>query len=92
MSTFTVSVEIPDELRRLGISDEQVRKQVPILLVLKRFREGAMSSGKAAEILGMTRRDFLDLLDREGIPIYAPTESEVADEVAVTDQIRPADA
>jgi predicted HTH domain antitoxin len=42
-------------------------------LVLKRFRQGLISSGKAANILGWSRRDFLDLLAAEGIPLYDPS-------------------
>ena len=78
MGTFTV--EIPEALRELGYSDEEVRREVPVLLVLKRFRQGAVSSGKAASLLGLSRRDFLDLLTREGIPVYDPTDQELADE------------
>jgi predicted HTH domain antitoxin len=50
------------------------------LLVLKRFREGVVSSGKGAEILGISRREFLDLLARERIPLYDPSEAELAEE------------
>ena len=67
-------------MRGLGYSDEEVRREVPVLLVLKRFRQGAISSGKAASLLGLSRRDFLDLLTREGIPVYDPTDQELADE------------
>ena len=51
MSTFTVEVKIPDALRELGYSAEEICREVPALLVIKRFREGQISSGKAAEIL-----------------------------------------
>src|SRR5262245_5506833 len=78
MGTFTV--EIPEALRELGYSDEEIRREVPVLLVLKRFRQGTISSGKAASLLGLSRRDFLDLLTREGIPVYDPTDQELADE------------
>ena len=78
MGTFTL--EIPESLRELGYTDEEMRREVPVLLVLKRFREGAIASGKAASLLGLSRRDFLDLLTREGIPLYDPTDQELADE------------
>ena len=80
MSTFTVQVQIPEALRDLGYNEEEVRREVPVLLVLKRFRQGAVSSGKAADLLGLSRREFLDLLAREGVPVYDPTDQELADE------------
>ena len=81
MSTFMVQVQVPDALREIGYSNEEICREVPVLLVLKRFRQGIISSGKAARILDLTRREFLDLLGREGIPIYDPTDEQFADEL-----------
>jgi predicted HTH domain antitoxin len=80
MSTFTIEVQFPSALRDLGCSDEEIRREVPMLLVLKRFREGALSSGKAASLLGLSRREFLELLAREGVPLYDPSDQELEDE------------
>ncbi len=80
MSQITVQVQVSEAFRELGYSDEELRQEVPVLLVLKRFRQGRISSGKAARILGWSRRDFLDLLSREGIPLYDPPEEELAEE------------
>ncbi|MDA1274825.1 MAG: UPF0175 family protein [Verrucomicrobia bacterium] len=89
MSTFTVEVELPEALAALGFGPEEVRREVPLLLVLKRFREGAISSGKAAEVLGMSRRDFLDLLARERIPWYEPSDDELAEEFRTVQRLAP---
>jgi predicted HTH domain antitoxin len=80
MRSITVEVQIPEALRELGISDEEIRREVPLLLVLKRFRQGQVSSGKAAELLGISRRDFLDLLAKERVPIYDPGDQELIEE------------
>jgi predicted HTH domain antitoxin len=80
MSQITLQVQVSDAFRELGYSDEELRHEVPVLLVLKRFRQGLISSGKAARILGWSRRDFLDLLSREGMPLYDPSEEELAEE------------
>jgi predicted HTH domain antitoxin len=74
VGTFTV--EVPEALRELGYSDDEMRRAVPVLLVLKRFREGAIASGKAASLLGLSRREFQDLLTSEGIPVYDPTDQD----------------
>jgi predicted HTH domain antitoxin len=78
----TLELPISDAIRELGYTNEEIVREVPRLLVLNRFRQKAISSGKAARILGMSRRDFLELLGREGIPIYDPTEEELAEELA----------
>lgn len=75
-----ITVQVSDAFRELGYSDEELRREVPVLLVLSRFRQGLISSGKAARILGWSRRDFLDLLGREGIPLYDPSEEEMTEE------------
>ena len=80
MSQITVQMQVSDAFRELEYSDEELRQEVPILLVLKRFRQRLISSGKAARILGWSRRDFLDLLSREGIPLFDPSEEELAQE------------
>ncbi len=81
MSTFKVEVQIPEALRELGISNEDISREVPELLVLKRFRQGLLSSGKAAQVLGLSRRDFLDLLAKERLPVCDPGDQELADEI-----------
>jgi len=90
MDTFTVQVQVPEALRDIGYSNEEICREVPILLVLKRFRQGMISSGKAARILGLTRRDFLDLLGREGIPIYDPNHEQFAGELKTVEALEAA--
>ena len=80
MSTFTVQLQVPDAFRDLNFSEEEIRREVPVLLVLKRLRQGVISSGKAARVLGLSRREFLDLLAREGVPLYDPSDEELAKE------------
>ena len=81
MSTFTLEVQLPEALHELGFGDEEICREVPVLLVMKRFREGAISSGKAARILGISRREFLERLAHEGIPVYDPTDQELQREL-----------
>lgn len=90
MSTFTLQIQVPEALRDIGYGSEEICRDVPVLLVLKRFREGVISSGKAAHILGLTRREFLDLLGREGISIYDPTQGQFAEEQAAVERLEAA--
>jgi predicted HTH domain antitoxin len=80
VETFSVQVQVPEALRELGYTDEEIQREVPVLLVLRRFRQGVMSSSKAAALLGLSRRAFFDLLAREGIPLFDPTDPEFEEE------------
>jgi predicted HTH domain antitoxin len=87
MPRSSINVEIPERIRDLVYSDEEIRREVPILLVLKRFRQRLISSSNAASILGLSRRDFLDLLSKEGIAVYDPTDEELAAELNTIKQL-----
>jgi predicted HTH domain antitoxin len=67
MQTTTVEITLSEDLLSLGLDKEKVQEEVEKWLVLSLFREGRISSGKAGRLLGIGRRGFLDLLDREGI-------------------------
>jgi len=43
--------------------------------VLKLYQKGKLSDGRAAEILGISLREFLELLEQECIPLNWDTDS-----------------
>jgi predicted HTH domain antitoxin len=49
--------------------------------VLELYRRGTISSGKAAELLGMERFDFIKHASRLGIPFFDMTDEEWAAEM-----------
>jgi predicted HTH domain antitoxin len=75
MSTFKLDLE-DDLVALLHNSNQSVQSAVRELIVLELYRRGAISSGKAAEILGMTRWDFIHHASYLGIPYLALTEDE----------------
>ena len=77
MNTFTIAEHVPEDLRELGYSDDELRRELPALLVIWRFRQGVISSGKGASLFRLSRRQFLDLLDAEGVPLDDPSDSEM---------------
>jgi predicted HTH domain antitoxin len=78
---MTLQLKVSEGFDELGFTSEELQREVPTFLVLKRFREGAISSGRAAKLLSMSRVQFLDLLGREGIPIFNPTKEEFLAEI-----------
>ena len=70
----TLTVELP-----FYVDPEEAR----LLLTMKLFEEGKITAGKAAEMAGYTKRTYLELLGKRGIPIYNYPAEELAREVAM---------
>lgn len=69
MDTLTIEVELPrDVLVALNITASEAGQVAKELVVLELFREGEISGGKAAEILGLTKSQFITLLAARGVP------------------------
>lgn len=82
MREATVEVRIPAELLEYGFQPDEIQRQVSEWLVFSLFKEGRISSGKAARLLGLTRIEFLALLRRRGVAYVDYTPAELADELA----------
>lgn len=76
-----VRVDLPPEvlelLRELGEPPAAAKE----CLVLELYRRGLISSGKAAELLGMNRLVFIQHSGRLGIPYFRMSAQEWDDEV-----------
>jgi predicted HTH domain antitoxin len=75
MSTISFDLE-EDVVALLRQSNQPVDRAVRELIVLELYRRGAISSGKAAQLLGMSRGEFIQYASRMGIPYFAMTEDE----------------
>jgi predicted HTH domain antitoxin len=81
MSTLTLQLE--NELAALlHQTNQPIERAARELIVLELFRRGAISSGKAAELLGMARWTFVTYAGQLGIPFFEMTQDEWADEQA----------
>ena len=70
------TVELDDELAELVERDEDLRNATREALVMKLFRAGRVSSGRACELLGLDHDGFLRLANRFDVPVYLTTEDE----------------
>ena len=43
--------------------------------VVDLYRKGKLTAGRAAEVLGVSLREFLEMLEREGVPVNWDSES-----------------
>jgi predicted HTH domain antitoxin len=78
----TVTIELDREVWNLVQPVYQPPKQVLTeIVVLELYRRREVSSGKAAELLGMERFEFVRYASRLGIPFFDMSEEELAEEI-----------
>jgi len=83
MSLRTIPIEYPSEvLDMLATSYQDSAGMLKEAATLEFYREGKLSSGKAAELLGMERFEFIRYAGMKGIPYIRMTQDELKDEVA----------
>jgi predicted HTH domain antitoxin len=84
MSLVSATVEIEDSLAALlQQTNQPLDKAAREMIVLELYRRSSLSSGRAAELLGMPRMDFIHYASRLGIPYIDMTKDEWEAEKAV---------
>jgi predicted HTH domain antitoxin len=74
----SLTIEIPEDvLLATGQSREEFLREAKLLLAVKLFELGRLSSGKAAQLCGIGRVDFLLTVGRMGIPVADLDEEEM---------------
>lgn len=65
----TIHIDLPESvLFATGQSEEEFVREAKFVLALRLFEQGRMSSGRAAELCGLPRVDFLFAAGRAGVP------------------------
>lgn len=68
----TLKVELPPEVRA-----EEAR----LLLAIKLFETGHLSLGQAAHLAGYSRTAFMELLGKQGVPLFDYPADDLRDEL-----------
>ena len=79
---MTLPITLPREFLALLGAPSQAAEAVKEFTILGLYQEGRISGGKAAELLGLTRRGFLALLARRGLSYFRLDPQEWEAEVA----------
>ncbi|MDP2975965.1 MAG: UPF0175 family protein [Anaerolineales bacterium] len=80
--TAILQIVFPKDLLALLGAQPQAAETAKELIILGLYQENRISGGKAAELLGLTKRGFVSLLARKGIDYFRLTPDEWAEEVA----------
>ena len=90
MKTETVSFEIPqDLLASLKLGSAALAQSIRLLAAIAYFKSRQLSLGKAAQLAGLNRIAFMDILVREGIVVFDYDESVLAADLENIGQFRP---
>ena len=82
-----IEIEIPAALLPYMEHDE-FKAQQTALLLYPYIAHGDMSNGKAAELLGISKTDLLDMFGEMGIPYYNQTIEELNNDIQVLRKLR----
>jgi len=78
----TVQVTFPEDVfAALRKSPSEVEREVRLAAVIDWYRRGLVSQGRAAELAGLTRGDFLDELAARKIDVFQVDLKELKREV-----------
>jgi predicted HTH domain antitoxin len=79
----TVSFEIPsDLLASLKMGPNTLGQQIRVLAAVTYFKEKKLSLGKAAQLAGLNRLVFMDVLTDQGLVMFDFDEAELDAELA----------
>jgi predicted HTH domain antitoxin len=85
----TLAVELPESVAKLlGATSEEATRHLAELAYIELFRQGQVSSGWAAERLGIRKDDFRELLSVHDVPYIDMSEEELRREGEVAMSLR----
>jgi predicted HTH domain antitoxin len=78
-----LELEVPEEiLVSLKESSQEFSKDLLMLAAVKLYELGKLSSGRAAQLAGISRVSFLQSLSRYNVSIFDLTEEELRQDLA----------
>ena len=79
----TITLTIPDEtLQALQTTPENLSHEMLLVIAVKLYELGRLSSGAAANLAGISRTVFLSKLGDYGVDTFRLTEAELVEDLA----------
>ena len=83
MTTTLVTIDVPADERT---SKEELAREVRLVWILDLVRRGRISVGKGAELVGLDRWQFAEVMADHGVPTLAYPASELDRELAALER------
>jgi len=84
-------IDLPEEvylsLSSSGLTREQIVSESRKLLALKFFRDKTLSLGKATQLSGLSKWDFIEYLSENMVPVVDHDEDEIKREFETTEKL-----
>ena len=88
---FSIKLDVPSELSTplsiSGYNREKLTEEVKHLLAISMFKRNALSLGQAAKLAELHLWDFIQLLNRHGLPIAEFDDEEIQTELKTVDAL-----
>jgi len=82
MKTEELKIKYPSGFERaVHLSKEEMEHHIRLMAALKMFELGKVSSGKAAELAGMSRVEFIEICSRYRVSVFNYTPEELEKEM-----------
>ncbi|MDJ0756601.1 MAG: UPF0175 family protein [Ardenticatenaceae bacterium] len=80
---MTLTIEYPEGLEAaMSTTRQELEAQIRLMAALKMFELGKLSSGKAAQLAGISRVEFFEMCGRYQVPIVIYSSGELEAELA----------
>lgn len=80
----TISIDLPETaLIAFGKTEKELGREILVAAVVKWFELGIISQGKAAEIIELSRSEFLEVLSRYRVSAWQYTKEELDEELSL---------
>ena len=91
MGNVPAVIDLPEELylslSASGPTKERIANESRKLLALKCFKEKVLSLGRAAELSGLSKWDFIEFLSDNNVPVLDYEEDELAREFETAEKL-----
>ncbi len=88
MKETAFEVRVPSSLLEFGFDQRKIQRHITQWLVFSLFTEGHISSGKAAQLLNISRIEFLTLLRENNIAYIDYSAAELEEEYRAVDALQ----
>lgn len=79
---MALTIDYPEGLEEaVATTREELEAQIRLMAALKMFELGKLSSGKAAQLAGISRVEFFEMCGRYHVPIFNYSDDEIEAEL-----------